>query len=65
MSATYRNQSTRGFLAVYGPVPWAWTRRVIADRWHCPPWLVDEAPQDEVLLELELMRIDSEERPGD
>jgi hypothetical protein len=44
-------------------VPWAWTRRVLAERWHCAPWLVDEAPQDEVALELELMRIEYEERP--
>lgn len=29
-----------------------------------PPYMVDEAPQDEVNLELELMRIEYEERPA-
>lgn len=28
-----------------------------------PPWMVDEAPQNEVAIELLLMRIEMEERP--
>jgi hypothetical protein len=44
-------------------VPWAWTRRAIAERWQCKPWEVDEAPVDEVNLELQLMQIEADERP--
>lgn len=58
-----RGESTAGYMATFGGVPWKWTRRIIAERWHCAPWLVDEAPQDEVNLELHLMRIEQEERP--
>jgi hypothetical protein len=46
-----------------GPLPWLWTRRQIAERWHVPPWEVDEAPECEIALELQLMQIEGEERP--
>jgi hypothetical protein len=43
-----------------------WTRRQLAERWHVPPWYIDwvleEAPA-EVALELQLQRIEVEERP--
>jgi hypothetical protein len=38
--------------------PWAYVRRTIARSWGVPPWEVDEAPLDEVLLELKLMAIE-------
>ena len=39
-------------------MPWAYVRRAIAQRWQCRPWEVDEAPTDEVLLELKIMEIE-------
>lgn len=39
--------------------PWVYTRRVLARIWHVPPWVVDEAPLEEVLLELRLAEIES------
>ncbi|HEY7061726.1 MAG TPA: hypothetical protein VII06_09615 [Chloroflexota bacterium] len=41
-------------------MPWVWTRRQLAQAWHVPPWVIDEAPIDEVLLELELMGIEAQ-----
>ena len=32
-------------------------RRALASRWGVPPWMVDDAPEDEVLLELRLMSL--------
>lgn len=32
-------------------------RRALAERWGVPPWMVDDAPEDEVLLELRLMSL--------
>lgn len=42
-------------------VPWPYVRRALAQRWGIPPWGVDEAPVDEVMLELRLMELDGEE----
>jgi hypothetical protein len=39
-------------------VPWAYIRRDIAAAWGVPPWCVDEAPYDEVLLELRIRAIE-------
>lgn len=41
-------------------VPWAWTRRALARLWNVPPWLVDEAPADEVQLEIRLSNIEAD-----
>lgn len=41
-------------------VPWVLVRRKLADKWHVPPWVVDEAPADEVLTELEIMKIEEQ-----
>jgi hypothetical protein len=41
-------------------VPWVYARRQIARAWGCPPWAVDEAPIDEVQLELALARIEAQ-----
>jgi hypothetical protein len=41
-------------------VPWAYIRRQVARSWNVPPWAIDEAPYDEVLLELEILRLESE-----
>lgn len=43
--------------------PWPYVRRTLAERWHCRPWEVDEAPLDEVLLELKIMGIEASARP--
>lgn len=43
-------------------VPWVYARRAVAQQWHVPPWVVDEAPVDEVLTELEIMNIEAESR---
>jgi mannosyltransferase OCH1-like enzyme len=40
-----------------------YTRHVLADRWHMPPWEVDEAPGDEIVRELHLMAIEAECQP--
>lgn len=40
--------------------PWLLTRRAIAERWHVPPWIVDDAPIDEVLTEIRLADIVAE-----
>jgi hypothetical protein len=39
-------------------VPWAWTRRQVALEWNVPPWVVDEAPIDEVLTAVRLMNLE-------
>jgi hypothetical protein len=41
-------------------VPWAYVRRQIARAWGCRPWEVDEAPLDEVLLELKILEIEAQ-----
>lgn len=45
-------------------VPWVYVRRVLAERWGVPPWQVDEAPHDEVRLELALMSLEAECQPA-
>lgn len=40
-------------------VPWVYVRRLIARAWHVPPWMVDEAPTDEIFLELKLLEIEN------
>ena len=40
-------------------VPWVYVRRSIAQGWGVPPWAVDEAPVDEVLLELKLRELEA------
>lgn len=44
-------------------MPWVWVRRILAERWNVPPWQVDEAPHDEVRLELALMALEAECQP--
>lgn len=43
-----------------GGMPWALTRRAIAERWHVPPPDVDEYPAQEIALELHLMSLEAE-----
>lgn len=42
------------------PMPWRWYRRLVAKEWHVPPWVVDEAPWEEVEQALALLDIDGE-----
>lgn len=42
------------------PLPWLYVRKLIAERWGIPPYAVDQAPADEVELELRFMEIESE-----
>jgi hypothetical protein len=44
--------------------PWAYVRRALAERWHCFPWDVDDAPLDEVLLELKILGIEAKAQQG-
>ena len=44
--------------------PWAYVRRTLAERWHCRPWEVDDAPLDEVLLELKILGIEARASAG-
>lgn len=44
-------------------MPWLFARRQIAARWGCPPWLVDEAPDEEVALELRFGELEAECAP--
>jgi hypothetical protein len=37
---------------------------MIAERWRVPPFFVDQAPADEVELELRFMRLESEAAEG-
>ena len=39
-------------------MPWAYTRRRLAERWRIPPWEVDRAPWSEVRLEMEIQEIE-------
>lgn len=39
-------------------------RRIVAERWHVPPYAVDAAPADEVELELRFMQLESEAAEG-
>ena len=41
-------------------MPWVWVRRRLAERWGVPPWEVDEAPYEEIALELKLGAIEHE-----
>lgn len=41
-------------------VPWVLVRRNIAAKWHVPPWVVDDAPIDEVMTELRIADIEAE-----
>lgn len=41
-------------------MPWVYIRRDIAERWHCKPYEIDDAPADEVMLELSIMAIEAE-----
>ena len=41
-------------------MPWGYVRRMVARSWNVPPWVVDDAPYDEVLTELEIMSLESE-----
>jgi hypothetical protein len=43
-------------------VPWIYLRRVVAKSWGVPPWAVDDAPIDEVLMELEILQLEGEAR---
>ncbi len=43
-------------------MPWVWTRRVVAERWHIPPPLVDEFPWSDIQEELELAALEAEFR---
>lgn len=36
-------------------MPWAWTKRRIARRWHCKPFEVNDAPSDEITEEIRIM----------
>lgn len=47
------------------PVPWAYARRQIAEQWGVPPWVVDEAPRQEIELELRIREIEAECRPAE
>ena len=44
--------------------PWAYVRRSLAARWSCFPWEVDEAPLDEVLLELKILGMEARADAG-
>lgn len=44
-------------------MPWPWIRRIIAERWHCAPWEVDDSPIGEVETELAIMQIEAECQP--
>ena len=41
-------------------VPWAYVRRAVARSWGVPPWEVDDAPYDEVLLEIKILNLEAE-----
>jgi hypothetical protein len=41
-------------------VPWVYVRRAVARQWNVPPWMVDEAPVDEVLMELRILELEGE-----
>ena len=41
-------------------MPWVYARRVVAKNWGVPPWVVDEAPIDEVLTELKILELEGE-----
>lgn len=45
-------------------VPWVYVRREIARSWGVPPWVVDEAPHDEVEMELRILKIEREAKRG-
>ena len=40
-------------------MPWAYTRRVIAERWHIPPPDVDRYPWPEILCELRILNLEA------
>lgn len=41
-------------------MPWCYVRRAVAQSWGVPPWVVDEAPTDEVLMELRILDMEAE-----
>jgi hypothetical protein len=41
-------------------VPWVYIRSKLAERWHVPPWIVDEADPREIQVQLDIMRIEAE-----
>lgn len=41
-------------------LPWAYIRRQLARSWGVPPWVVDDAPYEEVLLELKILELEGE-----
>lgn len=41
-------------------VPWPYIRRAIARSWGVPPWVVDDAPVNEVFLELRILELEAE-----
>lgn len=43
-------------------MPWVYIRRAVAKSWGLPPWEVDEAPYDEVMTELRIMKLENEAR---
>lgn len=45
------------------PLPWLYVRRLIAERWHLPPPLVDEYPEEEIRTELALLEIEARCQP--
>ena len=45
-------------------VPWFYVRSLLARRWHCFPWEVDELPVDEVQLEVHIMNEEAEKNDG-
>lgn len=40
-------------------MPWVYVRRQMARSWGVPPWVVDEAPMDEILLELKIAELEA------
>lgn len=39
-------------------VPWVYVRRLVARSWGVPPWVVDDAPIEETLLELKILELE-------
>ncbi len=37
-----------------------YVRRAVARAWGVPPWVVDEAPVDEVLTEIKILNLEGE-----
>lgn len=41
-------------------MPWVYVRRAVAKSWGVPPWAVDAAPYDEVLMELKILELETD-----